>query len=73
VLQNKKLPKATEIIGSKELSLPNKWIDSVKNNIPLLMPCKGQDIDSSNDFYSSKDKHIEIEVHVHQFIIQFVL
>jgi hypothetical protein len=66
VLQNEKLPKATEINDSKQLSLPNKWSVSVKSNTPLLMPCIGQEIDSSNDLHSSNDKHTEIEVHVYK-------
>jgi hypothetical protein len=69
VLQNEKLSRATKINGPKQLSLPIKWSDSVKNNIPLLMPVIDQEIDSSNDLHSINDKHIEIEVHVHKFMI----
>jgi hypothetical protein len=71
VLQNKITPKATEVSGSKQLSTPIKWTDSVKNNKPL--PCIGQEIDCSNNLHSSNDKHIEIEVHEHKFMIQFAL
>jgi hypothetical protein len=68
VLQNEKLQKAIEISDSKQISLLNKWSDSVKSNTPLLMPCKGQEINSSNDLHSSKDKHTAI-VHVHKWMI----